>query len=326
MKHYEAKITGMTCVSCEHAISKAVSKIDGVQIEQISASEGRLLFKAKEDKLEEVKSAIRDAGYKVADCCQTESGMGRMGADEKGAEDISEIVTVKEVIYGILDDKAEWKAERRLLINSVGSLAVLLVLLAVMYFGLWQGVAGFTENRLPLLIIGAVSVVSIVAAGYHFAAYHKPISCSLGMMEGMTFGMMTGFLVGALLGATNGMFWGSVLSMIIGCIAGAWAGRLSGVMGIMEGLMAGVMSGTMGAMLSVMLLASPLIAFLWLLTFFCVLILAALAYMQIKELGRLGRSIEVESLSSMASTCFIFFVILTLIMIYGPVMGPVFGG
>ncbi len=326
MEHYEAKIIGMTCVSCEHAISKAVSRIDGVQVEHISAGEGRLVFKAREDRLEDVKKAIADAGYKVGDCCRSEGGMGKMGGEEKGTEIIGEIVSVKEVIYGILDEKAEWRAERKLLISSAGSLAAMLVLLAFLYVGVWQGVPGFWQARVSLLAIAAVSVVSIVAAGYHFASYHKPISCSLGMMEGMTFGMMTGFLVGALLGATNGMFWGTVLGMIIGCIAGVWAGRLSGVMGIMEGLMAGVMSGTMGAMLSVMLLGSPLIPFLWLLTFFCVLILAALAYMQIKELGRLGEKMEVEGMSSMASTCLIFFVILVVLMIYGPVSGPVFGG
>jgi hypothetical protein len=179
---------------------------------------------------------------------------------------------------------------------------------------------------LPLLELAAVSVVAIVAAGYHFASYHKPISCSIGMMEGMTFGMMAGFMVGALLGASSGMFWGSVLGMLIGSAAGVWAGRPSGVMGVMEGLMAGVMSGTMGAMLSVMLLAEPLVIFLTLLIFLCALILMALVYMQIKELGLVERASSVAPFSSMASTSLILFVFLSLLMVYGPKSGPVFGG
>lgn len=321
MQTYEAKIHGMTCASCECIISKYVAAVDGVELLSISAGDGLLLLRAGDGHQEAVEKAVKEAGYTLASYRPSASK-----APDSGSSDSAAIVGFKEIFYGILDDKPEWVAERRILVHSFGSLVALGVLLAFLYSGIWHTFPKFSDNMLPLLELAAVSVVAIVAAGYHFASYHKPISCSIGMMEGMTFGMMAGFMVGALLGASSGMFWGSVLGMLIGSAAGVWAGRPSGVMGVMEGIMAGVMSGTMGAMLSVMLLAEPLVIFLTLLIFLCALILMALVYMQIKELGAVERAASVAPFSSMASTSLIFFVFLSLLMVYGPKSGPVFGG
>ena len=324
MQLYEAKIHGMTCASCERILSKYVSKLQGVTLVSISAAKGRMLVKTDGDKRAEVEKAVEEAGYRVGDYSAKESAES---ADNSScSSDSAALVSFKSIFYGILDNKPEWVAERRILVHSIGSLAALGLLLAFLYVGVWQTFPKFSTAMLPLLELAAVSVVAIVAAGYHFASYHKPISCSIGMMEGMTFGMMAGFLVGALLGASSGMFWGSTLGMLIGCAAGVWAGRNSGVMGIMEGLMAGVMSGTMGAMLSVMLLAEPLVIFLTLLTVLCVLILMALVYMQIKEFGILGKNASIATFGSMASASLIFFVFLSILMVYGPKSGPVFGG
>jgi hypothetical protein len=245
-------------------------------------------------------------------------------ADSECGETNSAIPSAKEVIHGLITGQTHLKAERELLVrSSVALLALLAVLAFYMYIGVWSTIPGFGDRYLPLLVLGAIAVVSIVGAGFHFASYHKPISCPTGMMEGMTFGMIAGFMLGALLGATNGMFWGSTLGMVIGCIAGVWAGHSSGVMGIMEGIMAGVMSGTMGAMLSVMLLAEPLIPFLALLFGLCVLILIALAYMQIKELGLLGEKTRTPSTLVMVTLSLLLFGALSWLMLYGPKSGPV---
>ena len=327
MQTYEVKISGMTCASCERIISKYVSAVQGVELLSINSEGGRMLLKADGDKQADVEKAVSEAGYKLVSYHPHASKQSdSQPSSSSYSSDSAALVSFKEVCYGILDARAEWMAERRIIINSAGSLAALGILLAFLYFGVWESLPKFSTAMLPLLELGAVSVVALVAAGYHFASYHKPVSCSIGMMEGMTFGMMAGFLVGALLGASSGMFWGSTLGMLIGCVAGVWAGRNSGVMGIMEGLMAGVMSGTMGAMLSVMLLAEPLIIFLTLLTLLCVIILMALAYMQIKEWGNLGKSAQFISFGSMASTCLIFFVFLCISMVYGPKSGPIFLG
>lgn len=348
MQLYEAKINGMTCSSCERIITKYVSGLEGVTLVSISAQKGRLLIKTDGDKRAEVEKAVEEAGYKVSDYAARDSAESPLPAEEKEvsekkegdccskpgkkaaesscSSDSAALVSFKSIFYGILDDKPEWVAERRILVHSIGSLVALGLLLAFLYAGIWQNIPKFATDMLPLLELAAVSIVAIVAAGYHFASYHKPISCSIGMMEGMTFGMMTGFMVGALLGASSGMFWGSVLGTIIGCIAGVWAGRPSGVMGIMEGLMAGVMSGTMGAMLSVMLLSEPLLIFLMLLIALCVIILMALVYMQIQELGNVDKASSVAPFGSMVSTSLILFVFLSFLMVYGPKSGLVFVG
>lgn len=229
-----------------------------------------------------------------------------------------------EAISGLLSGKVEWKAEREILIASAASAVLLLAILGFAYFSVWAKIPKFEENILPLLAMGAVSVVAIVGTGVHFDAYRKPVSCMIGMMEGMTFGMMAGFIFGALFGATNGMFWGSILGLAVGCAIGAWTGRCCGVMGIMEGLMAGVMSGTMGAMLSVMLLAEPLPIFMAVLVASCLLILAALWYMNVQELGNLGERKRAAAWQ-IAAISVVGFAILVAIMIYGPKSGPVWG-
>ncbi|MFH0927465.1 MAG: hypothetical protein V1822_02695, partial [Candidatus Micrarchaeota archaeon] len=127
-----------------------------------------------------------------------------------------------------------------------------------------------------------------------------------------------------LIGATNGMFWGSVVGMVASSILGVWAGKCCGVMGVIEGLMAGIMGGTMGAMLSVMLLAEPLPLFLALLTALCSIVLVAISYMRIVEYGGLNGA-RIESPTSMASTALVFFILVTLFMVYGPKSGIVWG-
>ncbi len=334
-KTYKAKISGMSCNSCEQMISKAVAKVDGVKLESISAASGEMLYRSGEPRQSEIAKAVEEAGYRLDDIervAEDEAGSDKgekgekTGKWEKAGSCSPSSMRAREVIHGLMNGHEMLRAERQLLVASFGSLVFLLLVIYLLFLGGWRLIPGFAGTYLPLLVMGAVSVVSIVGAGYHFKSYHKPISCSTGMMEGMTFGMMAGFMVGALLGATNGMFWGSTLGMLIGCVAGVWAGRPSGVMGVMEGLMAGVMSGTMGAMLSVMLLAEPLALFLALLIGLCVLIMVALAYMQVKELGVLGEKARAVSITSMASVSLIFFSILSWIMIYGPKSGPVWRG
>ncbi|GEM_PF-502457 len=329
---YVFDIGGMTCNSCERMISKSVGHVPGVSIESISAASGKMAVSAEESALGEIAKAIESAGYKALGNKKAGGDGNASDADESASDgqgsgccNTSEL-KANHVLENLMSSKPEWKAERQLLLYAFATMTGLLLLLGLAYVGLWRGDAKFASTTLPLLAIGAVSIVAIVGAGAHFDAFHKPITCSTGMMEGMTFGMMSGFLVGALLGATNGMFWGSLLASIIGCVAGWWGGRTSGVMGVMEGLMAGIMSGTMGAMLSVMLVAEPLPIFLAFLTLVCVIILMALSYMNVKEIGLIGTTAKIPAFTSMASTCLIFFILLSAIMIYGPKSGLVFGG
>lgn len=325
---YIFSIGGMTCNSCERIISKAVGHVPGVSIETINAASGKMVVSAEEAALGEISKAIEASGYKA------------IGNKKAGGEEVEvasgggqgspccDVAALKanHVLENLMSSKPEWRAERNLLLSAFATMTGLLIVLAFMYMGLWRNQPDFAATMLPLLALGAIAITAIVAAGYHFNSFHKPITCTTGMMEGMTFGMMAGFLIGALLGATNGMYWGSLLGSIIGCAAGWWGGRTSGVMGIMEGLMAGIMSGTMGAMISVMMVADPLPLFLAFLTLVCVTILAGLTYMNVKELGLIGTGAKTPSATNMASTCLIFFMVLAAIMIYGPKSGLIFGG
>ncbi len=324
---YVFDIGGMTCNTCERLISKSVGQVPGVSIESINAMSGKMVVLAEEATLGEISKAIESAGYKALGHKKT--GMDKEGgkADEEDciACDTSSL-RANHVLENLMSSKSEWKAERQLLLYAFATMTGLLLLLGLMHIGLWKDVPKFASSTLPFLALGAISVVALVGAGSHFNSYHRPITCSTGMMEGMTFGMMAGFMIGALFGATNGMFWGSIFGLIAGCAAGWWGGRTVGVMGIMEGLMAGAMAGTMGAMLSVMLVAEPLPIFLVLLTSMCVAILMGLSYMNVKELGLIGTTARIPAFTSMASTSLIFFLLLAMIMVYGPKSGLIFGG
>ncbi|MFA5077136.1 MAG: hypothetical protein WC488_01790 [Candidatus Micrarchaeia archaeon] len=214
--------------------------------------------------------------------------------------------------------------ERDLAVKSLAALALLFALIGIGYLAAWKHQPGFAQAKLPLLALGAIATVVLVASGVQYSAYGKRVTCMTGMMEGMTFGMMAGFVPGALLGASNGMFWGSVTATSAGLAAGVWAGRRCGIMGVMEGMMAGLMAGTMGAMLSVMLLAEPLVPFLAFITAICVAILLGLAHMQVEELGLSGWN--APSLFSLTSINVVFFAVLAWMMVYGPASGPVFAG
>ncbi|PIT84557.1 hypothetical protein COU37_02650 [Candidatus Micrarchaeota archaeon CG10_big_fil_rev_8_21_14_0_10_45_29] len=237
-----------------------------------------------------------------------------------------EKITMASAIKNIFSTSPKWVAERQLILFTAGSAIFLLMLAFFLYMGAWSSIQNFEKALLPLLALGAIASAVIVGVGYHFIAYKNPVSCEIGMMEGMTFGMMSGFLIGALVGASSGMFWGCVVGMLASCAIGVWAGKCCGVMGVIEGLMAGIMGGTMGAMISVMLLADPLIEFLILFEFLCLLVMVGLAYMRTVEYGRIGSAAKIEPPLSIASTCLIFFLLLSLFMVYGPKSGPVWLG
>lgn len=322
---YEANVVGMTCNSCERAIAREMEKAGGAQLLSVRSSDGRMAFKADPADLGKVRDAVERAGYKLASYNQVDANSAKQTIQIDTLVQKDAGVELHQAIKGVWRGEAKWEPERKLLINSAATLVLLGLLLAGFTLGPGKGITGFQTNYLPFLALGVVSTVALAAAGYHFNLFHKPLSCTLGMMEGMTFGMMAGFMLGAIFGATNGMFWGSAFGMLFGIGAGVWAGTSSGVMGVMEGLMAGIMAGPMGAMLSVMLLAEPLPIFLALLTGLCSIVLLALTYMRVKELGVANRPKAAE-LTSMLSTCIILFAAIAVLMIFGPHSGIVWRG
>jgi len=117
------------------------------------------------------------------------------------------------------------------------------------------------------------------------------------------------------------MFVGAAFGMFTGMAIGAWCTRTCGVMSVLEGLMGGLMAGLMGAMTTVMLINENLLLFMPLLIGSCALILGGMSYMIYREhmenreeIAKLDRYDMLTYLSAM----FVFTIIVTIIIIWGP--------
>ncbi|MHB2148502.1 heavy-metal-associated domain-containing protein [Calditrichota bacterium LG25] len=60
------EVGGMTCQHCVHAVTMAIGSVDGAEDIEVDLENGKVEFYLEdEDTLEQVKEAIRDAGYAV---------------------------------------------------------------------------------------------------------------------------------------------------------------------------------------------------------------------------------------------------------------------
>jgi Cu+-exporting ATPase len=68
MKKQELKVVGMTCASCAKAIERSVAKVEGVSSVNVNlVSEKMYVEHSDETTVENIKSAVSKAGYKVVD-------------------------------------------------------------------------------------------------------------------------------------------------------------------------------------------------------------------------------------------------------------------
>ena len=59
-------VKGMTCHHCVHAVTMAIQSVDGTDDINVDLQSGKAeFFLEDEDDLEQVKQAIREAGYQV---------------------------------------------------------------------------------------------------------------------------------------------------------------------------------------------------------------------------------------------------------------------
>lgn len=61
----EFQVTGMSCGHCEAAVRTQVSRIDGVENVEVSASDGRLVVTSATTVDEAVIAAVDEAGYEA---------------------------------------------------------------------------------------------------------------------------------------------------------------------------------------------------------------------------------------------------------------------
>ncbi|OGP67483.1 MAG: hypothetical protein A2169_12330 [Deltaproteobacteria bacterium RBG_13_47_9] len=60
------KVKGMNCQHCVMSVTKALSRLEGIQNIQIDLAEGKLRFNnTKEVSMDQIEKAITDAGYEV---------------------------------------------------------------------------------------------------------------------------------------------------------------------------------------------------------------------------------------------------------------------
>ncbi len=224
---------------------------------------------------------------------------------------------MKQYLLAILAGEQHVEVESKLLRYSLGSMAILIVLISLIYSTVLKNFTN-ASAYLPLFLLVIATAVATLFAYNHVHCHRKNMLCMNGMMIGMTMGMIIGFIVGAIVGATNGMFIGSLIGMGTGIILGLSTGRYCGIMGAMEGIMAGFMSGLMGAMTSIMMLRDNLVIFIYIMFGICVVILGSLSYMLHREEGP-TQKIELQTnFWNFLAASTAFSLLLMAIMIYGP--------
>lgn len=68
MERTEFSVKGMTCDNCVNSVTQALKQVDGVKAAQVTLAEekARVTFDANVATAEQLKEAVRQAGYEVA--------------------------------------------------------------------------------------------------------------------------------------------------------------------------------------------------------------------------------------------------------------------
>ncbi len=312
---YNLYLHGMHCDSCAKIIERTVNKHHGAKVLALDMQKNTVTLVCAHEQLEVIRKDLLSKGYQLL----TEGEIAKEGF-EAGSIDRG-----VEFVLKVMEGDKEFAHENRLAKFSLLSFVIILAMQALLYFTVFKNMPKFMDTYGTVILLSAVSIVSLVFAYYHAAAFRRNATCMTGMMTGMTLGMTGGFLIGAFVGATNGMFVGSLAGMGIGIALGLQAGRCCGVMGVMEGVMGGVMAGTMGAMLSVMMIFDNLIPFLCILTIIEVATLWLFAYMLYKEYGNIKEKMLDVGALEFVIFCLAIDIMMTIVMIYGPRAGVVLG-
>lgn len=287
------------CESCEKVLTKAFSKMKGVEQVTISSQHIDVMHDAA-IKQKSLVAIVQDKGYRAALNPITRTSFG-----ERARE--------------FLTNKEKYAIEYKMLLYVSVTFVLLLLLEYGVLFFLEASRPGVTRVYLPWLVYLTLSVVALGGAIWHFKAYRTTVTCMTGMMLGMTIGMQTGMLIGAVLGATNGFFTGALVGMLLGTSIGALVGMSCGIMGVMEGLMAGIMGGTMGAMITFMMFNDHIMIFMPIYVFLNLLILVGFSYMLFEELVE---EKEVDrtprGFASFILGCFVVLALLTAIVLFAP--------
>ncbi len=298
-------LSGMSCGSCEKLIER-VAKSNGAMVETVDANSGLVRLSCPQEMLGTIKEELAKRGFRETD-----------GAEERG-----DPARLFAYVRSVIAAEPHVELENRLLNYSLAAGAAILVG-GGFFYGALLDALGTPLRAASMLLFVMIAAVLTAYSYAHMSAYRRWMSCTNGMMVGMTTGMASGFMIGGILGATNGMFVGSVGGMAVGISLGLALGRSCGIMGAMEGVMAGLMSGTMGAMTTVMMLNDHVIAFMYILSAVCAVIVGGLSYMMFREAGPAPREGYRGGFAVFAYLAIALSAMMVLIILLGPKSGIV---
>ncbi len=293
-------IQDIECESCTRIVERGIKTLQGINEYIIKKDSIAIDFDPSLIKEEAIIEAISSRGYAASRYPLTKMSFKRR---------------MKE----FLQDRQKYAVERKMLSISLISFISLLLVDAIIYLLFFRATPGFLAQSWQWFLYIDITVVTTAAAIWHLKAYHGAITSMTGMMLGMTLGMQAGFMIGAVVGATNGMFIGTMVGMISGVLLGIYGGKDVGIMGALQGMMSGLMGGTMGAMLTVMMFSDHLLLFMPVFMLINVVILWGMSYMIYEEVVE-DKTVRIApaDFTTFFSYVFVFAIILSTIMVYGP--------
>jgi Cu+-exporting ATPase len=99
MKKDTLAVKGMTCAACASAVEKSVSKVDGVASAHVNFATERLHVEYGDDvTIEEIKSAVQQAGYDVA---EEDAGIQQVTIPIKGMTCAACVAAVERAVRGV---------------------------------------------------------------------------------------------------------------------------------------------------------------------------------------------------------------------------------
>ena len=140
-------VEGMTCASCVGRVEKALLKVPGVESATVNLATEKATVAydpAARTSIEELRSAVEKAGYKVGDVPDTTASAGPSGAAPSGAADAQADPREREREAELKDLKTKW----------IVSLVLGTIMMLEMYLPFGPGIEGVA----PLLLIQATIV------------------------------------------------------------------------------------------------------------------------------------------------------------------------
>lgn len=288
------------CDSCVKVISKTLNDLKGIDKFNVNKNAIEVNYDESLIKDNEIAKLISSRGYRTAFEPFTRK-------------------TFSERFRDFRENKRKYENEYKMFYYGIYSF-IILIIIQLSYYFIFSRNNQLIIKNIPWLIYIDISIVSLLAAIYHFKSYRSSnVSGMLGMMIGMTFGMQSGMMIGTIIGATNGMFSGTMIGMFIGVILGFYTGKCCGIMGALQGAMSGLMGGTMGGMLGVMLYVDHILWFMPFFTLFNVLIMWGLSYLIYEDLVEDNEKTKKHQMEfwKLFLSCIIFSTMLILFIIYG---------